>query len=349
MTNPNDVDGIITFFKRFSRDRLAIDSVATNLRNRGLAFEVIKPQYGRTRNAVFIIGGSRYFYQDKSVTLGSLSSFQNLLNAKSCPPPFYLVGLGDFQKRFIEADTDAKFDQLIDSIFSPLTVATIFNRMFRDSRIMEPYSSTIFECIESHYIGMDYTSTDSLVSVLEGCLRDIIGSLTADRPGTSFLKGLKTIAVAKALGTATDLSGCIWYPGKVGKAPFSGNQALSSDEYSFIVTLSVISDAINAFIIWLQDVLFKQADKTSTKFELNRHILLHYFSHRVSNSINFQLMIWALLGVVYMERMNSSEYDLFFPESNSSDLELASYFALLSARKSHRRQLIDQKFRVRYA
>lgn len=349
MLNLNDVDGVIAFFKKSSRELLSIDSVTAKLGSTNIAFDVIKPQHGRTKNAVFIIGGNKYFYQDKSAGLGTLSNFQKRLNEKSCPPPFYLVGLGNFQKGFFEADTDEKFDQLMNSIFSPLTMATIFNRMFRDSRIMEPYSSTIFECLESHYIGMDYTSTDSLVSVLEGSMRDIIENLTADRPGTSFIKGLKKIAVTKALETATDLNGCIWYPGKFGKEPFTSNQILSSDEYIFVVSLSVISDAINAFIIWLQDVLFKPADKTNTEFSLNRHILLHYFSHRISKSVNFQLMIWALLGVVYMERMNSSEYDLFFPESNHTDKELGSYFLVLSERKLSRRQLIDQKFRVRYA
>ncbi|MGF1864122.1 hypothetical protein L4D15_02430 [Enterovibrio norvegicus] len=157
----------------------------------------LKGSLVRLAGLFIFVGDEKLFYFEKAEKRGSLTKLQKKLNEKCCPPPFYMVGEGFFTEKFYAAKNDKEFDELIYSIFQPLSMATIFNQMIFSSNILSKYRSIIFETMEAYWLGMDYISTDSLVVVLEASLRDLIGEISGERPSLKFKSRIRSLAIKR--------------------------------------------------------------------------------------------------------------------------------------------------------
>jgi len=309
---------------------MPVDDLKTKLKVLYSEFSCCKSQLGGLCGFEFNVEDKTFFYVENLSKRGSLSKLQLTLNAYGCPPPFYVIGEGNFIKRIHELKNDQEFNELVYSIFTPNTMSTIYNQMFVPSKIMSQQTNVIFESMEAYWLGMDYISTDSLITALEASLRDLIDSITKQRPNTKFEKYLRKLAISKLSHMNHQIDSIYWYPYKQDRdSGFDINEQFSKDEYDFLILTNTISDAINAFRIWFNEVLYKGCDNKNATFTLNRHLFLHGFSKRVAKPVYFPLMIWALLGVIYIESMFNNGGHLLFPVADEKDKRLENYFKLI--------------------
>ena len=189
-----------------------------------------------------------------------MTLFQRDLNKRYCPPPFFIVGEGQFRNEFYKADTDSKFNDLIYSIFTSVNMATIYNQFFRESPIFSKHRSIIFEAMEAYWMGLDYMSTDSIISVFESALREIIHKASFDRPGIKFQKHIRNLAMSRLESKFIDLTKYSWYPFKSDNFNHARENWGTKEEERFWVLLDVQMDAINAILIWFSGVLYKECD-----------------------------------------------------------------------------------------
>lgn len=336
-------------FKLAIQKNMPIDDLKIKLNELYSEFSCCKSQLGELCGFKFNVEGKAFFYVENLSKRGNLSKLQLTLNAYGCPPPFYVIGEGNFIKRIYELKNDQEFNELVYSIFTPNTMSTIYNQMFVPSEIMSQQKDVIFESMEAYWLGMDYISTDSLITALEASLRDLIDNITDKRPETKFENHLKKLAISKLSHMNHQIDSFYWYPYKQDQdSKFDINKEFSKDEYDFLILTNTISDAINAFRIWFKDVLYKVCDNKNATFSLNRHLFLHGFSKRVAKPVFFPLMIWALLGVIYIESMFKNGGHLFFPVADEKDKSLENYFKLIHNSQGKAMRRFARMFGVSY-
>lgn len=296
------------------------------------------------------VGDQKLFYFENAEKWGSLSSLQKNLNLKYCPPPFYTVGEGDFTRKFYASKNDKEFDELIYSIFQPLKMATIFNKMICSSDILSKHRSIIFETMEAYWLGMDYISTDSLIVVLEASLRDLIGEIIGDRPSLKFKSHIRSLAIKRLDSVFKVLGEMHWYPYKSSNFKYALENSGTDEEMKFWVLLDHTMDAINAFLIWFNEVLYKDHMGNDVSFSLNRHNMLHGFSVRKAVPVYYPLILWSLLSIYYIESLFLRPKSCFFPEADDKDKELSKYFGALVKQNglAEGRRIIAKKFGVSY-
>lgn len=296
------------------------------------------------------VGDKKLFYFEKAETWGSLTRLQKKLNLKYCPPPFYTVGEGYFTEKFYAAKNDNEFADLIYSIFQPLTMATIFNQMICSSNILSKHKSTIFETMEAYWLGMDYISTDSLIVVFEASLRDLIGEISGDRPSLKFKSHIRSLAIKRLDNIFQVLKEIHWYPYKNSSFEYALENSGTDEELKFWVLLDHTMDAINAFLIWFNEVLYKEYMVGDGDFSLNRHNILHGFSGRQAVPVYYPLIFWSLLSVYYIESLFLRPKTCFFPEADDKDKELSNYFYALVKEDgpAEGRRRMAKKFGVSY-
>ncbi|MGA4604698.1 hypothetical protein [Pseudoalteromonas maricaloris] len=290
----------------------------------------------------------RLFYFENAIRSSSLTRFQSILNKKSCPPPFYLIGFGDFERLFHEAKTQDEFEGLVFSLFTPINMAVIYNQMFSESPILSKHCSTIFESMETYWLGMDFVSTDSLITVFESSLRDLIERSGRERPGTKFKTFIYSLALERLSHTFEILAGFYWYPFKSDNVDVESTNQGSSEEQLWVL-LDHTMDSINAFLIWFSGVLYKEHGKHDKGFSLNRHNIVHGFTERKASPVHYPLMLWALLSLIYIESFFVSlRSDFSFPKANEQDIHLSHYFESLCARMAEPRRKVAKSHGVNY-
>lgn len=68
---------------------------------------------GNIDGMVIFVGGKKFFYFEHAKNRATLTKFQAKLNERSYPPPFYLVGKGDFKSRYKNLKSNDDFNNLI--------------------------------------------------------------------------------------------------------------------------------------------------------------------------------------------------------------------------------------------
>lgn len=281
---------------------------------------------GNIDGIVISSGGLKYFYAENIKNRSSLTKYQSKLNVRGCPPPFYLVGEGEFKRQYNNIQNDDDFKDLIFSIFNFETMAMIYNQIICNSSLLSVHKSTIFESMEAYWLGMDYISTDSLMSVMEGTLRELIEKAGQDRPALKFQKYIRELAINRVSVHFETLKKFHWYPYKCSNFDNALAERGSDEELKFWVLIEHSMDALNAFLSWFSNVLYKKFDDSETEFYLNRHNYFHAFSPRIAVPVHYPLMLWALLSLVYMESLFIAPIDPFCPEIDENDKKLGLYF-----------------------
>ncbi|EKO3968818.1 hypothetical protein EF707_06195 [Vibrio fluvialis] len=303
---------------------------------------------GNIDGMVIFVGGEKFFYFENAKNRATLTKFQTKLNERSCPPPFYLVGKGDFKSRYKNLKSNDDFNNLIFSIFTAEKMATIYNQIICNSDSLAPHKSTIFESMEAYWLGMDYISTDSLMSVMEGALRNLIHKAGKERPNLKFQNYIRSLAIDRVSVYFDKLNEFYWYPFKCNNFQTALEQRGTDEELKLWVLIDHSMDAINAFLIWFSEVLYKNHDGSEDIFTLNRHNFFHAFSERDAIPVYYPLMLWSLLSLVYMESLFVKIRDPFFPETTKYDEKLGEYFSGLMNDVGLNRRKVARVYGVKY-
>ncbi|HCE3304118.1 TPA: hypothetical protein NG558_004299 [Vibrio parahaemolyticus] len=303
---------------------------------------------GHINGIVIFSGDEKFFYFENANKMSTLTKFQKKLNERCCPPPFYLVGKGDFKSRYYAIRTDEDFNKLIFSIFTAEKMATIYNQIICESELLSPHKSTIFESMEAYWLGMDYISTDSLMSVMEGALRDLIFKSKSESANLKFQGHIRSLAIDRVSDNFNKLKGFYWYPFKSKDFQNALEQGGTDEELKLWVLLDHSMDAIHAFLSWFSEVLYKNYSANEDTFTLNRHNFFHAFSKRDAIPVYYPLMLWSLLSLVYMESLFIRSRDPFFPETTKNDEELGMYLSFLAERVGQSRRKVAKIHGVTY-
>lgn len=339
---------IVNALKKAVKSNHSYDAVTTNISRIDKTVVYHRGKLANIDGIIIYFAKYKLFYFENASRQGTLTKLQKSLNDKSCPPPFYLVGEGWFSDKFYGLDTQIDFEELIFSIFSPLTMATIYNQLVCESTILSKHKSTIFETMETYWLGMDYVSTDSLVSVMESALRDLIHDSGKERPSLKFQNHIRSLAIDRVSSQFDKLHEFHWYPFKCSNFDYAINNRGSEEELNLWVLLDHTMDALNAFLIWFSDVLYKEYDTSSEEFTLNRHNIFHGFSCRKAVPVHYPLMLWSLLSLIYMESLFLKPRSCFMPAASEQDKELEKYFSTLIDNMAGKRRKIAKKFGVNY-
>lgn len=342
------INKIVKALKKAVKSNHSYDAITTNISKIDKTVVYHKGKLADIDGIIIYFADYKLFYFENASRLGTLTKLQKALNEKSCPPPFYLVSEGWFIDKFYGSDTQKDFEKLIFSIFSPLTMATIYNQLVCESTTLSKHKSTIFETMEAYWLGMDYVSTDSLVSVMESALRDLIHDSGKERPSLKFQNHIRSLAIDRVSSQFNLLHEFYWYPFKCSNFSHALEHRGSEEELNLWVLLDHTMDAVNAFLIWFSDVLYKKYDSSSEEFTLNRHNIFHGFSCRKAVPVHYPLMLWSLLSLIYIESLFLRPRSCFMPTASEQDKELEKYFSTLIDSVAGKRRTIAKKFGVSY-
>jgi hypothetical protein len=298
---------------------------------------------------VITVENEKLFYFENAKNRSSLTSLQQKFNEKHCPPPFYLVGKGSFINAFNNLNNQDDFNNLINSIFTKERMAIIYNQLICDSEILSKHKSTIFESMEAYWMGMDYIHTDSIISVMENALRNLIEKCGETRPKTKFKGYIWNLAKNRISDKLDELKCFYWYPFKCSNPDpdYARKHRGTHEEKNLWAHLDFSMDAINAFNDWFSNVLYKNFDHVNDGFYLNRHNFIHGFSERRAVPVYFPLMLWSLLSLLYIEGVFLQSRDPNPPEPSEEDIKLAEHFLELY-KFGHWRRSIAMKYGVSY-
>lgn len=309
-----------------------------------------KEKLGKITGVCIFAFGEKLFYFEGAEKMSSLTRLQKELNKKYCPPPFYVVGEGYFRGAFYRLKNQKEFDELIFSIFDPLSMATVYNQMFCQSSILSKHKSTIFESLEAYWVGMDYICVDSLIMVLEGSLRDLIEHALKKRPALKFQTYIRSLAISRLGSLFEELKTFYWYPFKCANLSYAIENSGTDEETKLWVLLDHTMDAISAFLVWFSDVLYKMYPDGTKEFHLSRHNMVHAFSPRKAVPVYYPLMYWSLLSIYYVESLFLAPKSGLFPTSNDEDRKLEQYFKVLAKEGGYgdMRRNMAKRFGVEY-
>lgn len=294
---------IISLLKKSMQQNLSIVDLENKLKKIDSEASYEESTLGCLQGYDIHVSGYLVFYIENANNRSSLTRFQTELNKWYCPPPFFIVGEGDFSNKIHSLTSNDEFEELIFSILSPLNMATIYNKMILESPTLSNHKSVIFESMEAHWLGMDYVSTDSVVSIFESSLRELIELSGFERPNIKFQSHLRKLSLDRLKDRFDELNKYLWYPYKNSDFQYSLGNRGTDEENKFWVLLDHTMDSINAILIWFSDVLYAEYDESKDLFGLNRHNFFHGFSKREARPVYLPLMIWALLSIIYMERV----------------------------------------------
>lgn len=344
----SELDKIVKILKKAVKAKHSFELVKSKISEVESAAVFMKDNIGNVQGITIEVFDKKLFYFENAINRGSLTNLQKSLNKKYCPPPFYLVGEGWFIEKYHSTKNQKEFEELIFSIFTPLSMATIYNQIFCASPTLSKHKSTIFESMEAYWLGMDYISTDSLVTVLEGALRDLIHSSGKERPSLKFQKHIRSLAIDRLKEKFDQLEGFYWYPFKTNNFKHALANRGTDEELKLWVHLDHTMDAINAFLIWFTDVLYKEHPSDSNEFTLNRPNMIHGFSERKAVPVYYPLMLWSLLSLIYIESLFIKPRSCFFPEANERDRDLSKYFDTLVGEPAEGRRALAKGYGVTY-
>ncbi len=343
-----ELEKIIKLLKKATASNSTIEELTLRISGISTTSTFKADSIGNLSGITIEVDDKKLFYFENASKRYSLTNFQKTLNLKFCPPPFYLVGEGVFFEKVHAIHSQGEFNELIYSIFSPQVMATIYNQLILPSPILSTHRSTIFEAIEAYCLGMDYISTDSLISVLEGSLREVIHLSGEQKPSHKFQKYIRGLALGRLKDKFEMLNEFYWYPFKCSSFQHAIENKGTEEELNLWVQLDHTMDSVNAFLAWFSDVLYKEYTESETEFTLNRHNFMHAFTQRKAAPVYFPLMLWSLLSIKYIESLFVNGGSLFFPDATESDKKLGDYFESLFKGPAAMRRSIAKQNGVAY-